>query len=201
MLIGVDKDNVLSDFNRSFLEYYNNKHKTSYKLDDVHTSEPWDFFQISKRTVLKEYILFELKTNFFMDIPPVDGSVESVQKLRDKGYDLAVVSTTPKIFSGRTKSWIKRWFGDNFREIHLISSLPTLRGFFGNYSRHDWKYKKYLELGADFIIEDSFDTANKCSVRGIKKFLLDYPWNRNQVGDESPNLLRVGCWKEIVDRL
>lgn len=197
MLIGIDKDDVLFATKEHFLQYYNRKHRTAYVLEDILIDDPCAFLGISRRKMLFEYLDFKRSTNQFIDIAPVEGAVDAISQIRNKGHDLIVVSSTPKLLEGRTHDSINHYFDDAFQNIHCLDSLTFIFGMLGLVKRDEWKYQKYKELNVEVVIEDSLEISERCSSCGIRTFLLDYPWNRRYV----EGIERVSCWDEIIEKL
>lgn len=193
MLIGIDRDDTLSRFKEYFLNFYNKKYKTKYNLNDVFTDDPREFFNLSSLGVLREYLHFYFSTKRLVDIPPVEGSVEGINKIKKKGHELVIVSATPKLFEpfgGGVKRWANRYFGNAFSNIYLMPMF-TLD------SKNERKYEILQKLGIEVIIEDSLKTASICADRGMRALLLNYPWNKG----EAKSVERVYSWKEISERL
>lgn len=192
MLIGIDRDDTLSRFKECFLNFYNKKHKTQYKLKDVWTDNPKEFFKISSLSALKEYIYFYLLTKKLFNVPPVEGAVEGINKIK-RDHELVIASATPKLFEpfgGGVRRWANRYFSNAFFNIYL-TPMFTLD------SKNKRKYEILKKLGIEVIIEDSFKTASICADNGIRAILLDYPWNKG----EAKGIERAYSWKEISEKL
>lgn len=193
MLIGIDRDDTLSRFKEYFLKFYNKKYKTKYNLNDVFTDDPREFFNLSSLGVLREYLHFYFSTKRLKEIPPVEGAVEGIRDLKNKGYDLAIVTATPRLFDPFGKSvreWAKNYFGETFSNFYLMP-IFTLD------SKNERKYKALERLEIDIIIEDSLKTASICAERGMRAILLNYPWNKGDV----KGVERVDSWREIAEIL
>ncbi|MCX8513761.1 MAG: hypothetical protein ORN26_01890 [Candidatus Pacebacteria bacterium] len=91
--IGVDIDDVLFSFNQSFLDFYNEKHNTNYKMEDQHTYNYRIFLNsIDKET---EITLFEeFYTSKYHDITlAIEDSIEYISHLKD--FELISITARP----------------------------------------------------------------------------------------------------------
>lgn len=194
MKIVCDLDDVIRESKKPFLEYYNNKYGKDYQFDDIWTDDPCDFLKITKKQMFKEYLGFRKYTNGFMNLSLVEGVVDALKKLKEDRHTLGLISSMPNFLQGNTRNYIKRNFGDSFSDIYFMHILNFFKGFFGNYTRQEWKLNKLSDLEADVLIEDSADIAKGASEKGMKVFLFNYPWNIGRLD----GVHRVNSWREIV---
>ncbi|HLD15215.1 MAG TPA: hypothetical protein VJB94_01410 [Candidatus Nanoarchaeia archaeon] len=93
---------------------------------------------------------------------------------------------------GYTEQWIDRHFYGIFSDVILLDNYSK------HHSNHTSKFDICRIYGADTIIEDSLETAEDCSSKGMKTLLLDYPWNQNS---RDARIIRVKNWDEILKQI
>jgi uncharacterized HAD superfamily protein len=173
MIIGIDVDDVLVEYVKSFLIFYNEKNKTnlSYKK----------FIDINN-SVDKDNSFF--CSSYFRDMKICFGAREVIKKLA-RDNELFIVTSRQIEWKEFTDNFIRKNFPDCFKEIFYASDI------------HGGEKKKseiYAEM--DIIIEDNKGHALDCARMGKKVFLIDKPWNQ---GIEHPNIIKVSQWKEILN--
>ena len=187
MLIGVDKDDVVFEFKRPFLEYYNRRYETSLKFEDITLDDPAAFFGISRYRVLREYLSFRKETRNFLDLKPTEGAVDALALLAEQGHCFVLVTAMPRMLEGETPALLHRYFNGLFERTCCI---PFHKLWF---SGRNYKHPLYEAAHVDVVIEDSLRVAQQCVAAGLRTFLLNYPWNQFEVR----GVERVASWSEI----
>ena len=184
MNIGIDLDNVLADFQTTYLAFHNKYYGTTLTPKDITTFEYPPFMQITPEESEKRvYEFFE--SDEFDDIKPWKGSKDAIGKLSKK-YSLYIVTSRPD----STNGWVDRYFPDQMDDI-LHSNQFLLD--------HDGKVTKATickEKEISVMIEDAENYAEEVSAVGIKALLLDQPYNQDF--KEKKNITKVYSWEEIV---
>ncbi len=186
--IAIDVDEVLFPFLDEFIQYHNNKYGTSLTRDQV------DNYEFSKAlkldipaTVQRIYNFHEHLGN--KTVEPFEASKEAIAKLSKK-YDLSIVTARHPKFEDMTTEWLKRHYGDIFKNINHIGFAPIME-------KARTKAEVCLEIKAIALIDDSVDHILGCSAVGIDGILFgDYPWN--QYNSLPPNVTRCINWGEVL---
>ena len=184
MLIGIDLDEVLSCFIRSFLIYYNEKYGTKFKEEDFKSYDFEDTLGGTLESIIRELNEFYDSPEFDSIIPVFD-SVKGVDYL-SQNHGLYVVTSRVFELKARTSDWLDKHYGNKFREIILTGDSVHI----GRYS----KPEICRDLGIEIFIEDNLKYAKSFADSDIEVLLLDKPWNRN--GDVG---VRVYDWNKIVE--
>ena len=169
LTIGIDYDDVLTDFTDSFLIYHNRVYGTSIKPEDNHTFEISGLLNCSSDEVSRRIIEY-YHTPEHLNLPPMPGSQEALSKLYLK-HNLIVITSRPDFVSDLTNEWIKRNFPNIFRQIYY-SNHPHF-GIMHKKSKVDICH----ELGVKILVEDALVYAIDAATGGISVLLLDKPWN------------------------
>ena len=184
MLIGIDLDEVLSCFVRSFLIHYNQKHGTDFREEDFRSYDFEDTIGGNlESTILERNDFFGSPE--FDSITPVAGSIESVDSL-SQSHGLYVVTSRVSELKDRTLDWLDRYYRNKFRDVILTGDAV-----------HAGKCTKpeiCMNLGVELFVEDNLKYAKSFIDSGMEVLLLDRPWNRS--GDVG---VRVYNWGEIVE--
>jgi uncharacterized HAD superfamily protein len=189
--IGIDLDGSLAAYQESIVRLLNKHYKKSCNLKNIKRDDCYDILGnniISRALKLKK---FYSDSNALMKIKPVNGAAEVIKKFQKKGFELFIVTSRFRGFKRNTDKWLDQKFGKKtFKRVVYSNILAS-------YSR-SFKAAKYAKWAPDYVIEDSAYVAKKCSKRGIKVFLLDYPWNKKI---KMKNIIRVKNWNEIPKKL
>jgi len=186
LTIGVDFDDVLFEFNKGFLAYFNKLHGTSFTRDQVNDYQLHLLIGGTKETV------HDLIDTFYLSLDhdtvlPVLGAVEHIQALMH--HELVVISARPEHTRTATEKFITTYFEGVFKSVHLTG---LYRGTSANTKS---KEEVARECGVDIFIEDSLSHARKITAAGIPVVLIDTPWNQEMTPEGAT---RVFSWEEVV---
>ncbi len=189
--IAVDIDGVLANLTEPFLEYYNQREGTNFRLENVHTTNFKELFGINgeeEKKLLDDFF----KSDFFSNIQPIMGAQEAISHLSKRNH-LVIVTARKEYIQDKTNEWIERFFPDVFSEIHFARNINS-----GDESKLS-KFDICMEKGYEIIIEDDLVYANPCAEKGIKSILLNHPWNQEE--NLHPEITRVNNWQEVLEHL
>jgi uncharacterized HAD superfamily protein len=130
-------------------------------------------------------------TEFFKGITPMTGSLLTTFSLKQKGYNLFLVTGRKYSLTQETNLWIEKYFPGIFSGIHFTNT----------YSGSGIKLKKSQvckELNAKIIIEDDLMHITDCVSNDIQVMVYNHPWNQR---DLPKNITRVSSWNEILERI
>ena len=187
MLVGIDLDEVLSDFVRTYLVYYNSLNGTNFRREQTHTYKFWEVLGGNRDEAIKSVYDF-YKTQLFADLPTMTGSQEGINNLARKN-DLVVITSRPVDIREATLDWLERNFPKRFREVYLTNQWAKV-------SRGRSKATICREVGIDVIVEDSLEYAQECSKEIKKVVLFDCPWNQSEGLPQ--NICRVKSWNGVL---
>jgi uncharacterized protein len=190
MKIGIDIDEVVVEFNKGFLEFYNKKSDKNFQFEEIID------FGFNKALDLDGNIIRELVKEFNSSedldrLELVDGSKEILFLLSKKHDIIFITSRHPSIKE---------------RTIHFLNNHFSNFNFNVVFSNGLWKETNSLSK-ADFclkdevflIIEDNPDFALDCANKGVKVLLLEKPWNKEY--EEHQNIIKVKDWNEILENI
>ncbi len=188
MNIGIDLDDVLADFHKGWLRYYNDKYGTNLTISDCKSYRLSDVHKVADDIVIKR-IKYFYRTNIFKDLDPIKGSLKTVNYMK-ANHKLYVITSRPSWTSGTTRTWIKKYFQNAFTDVILTNQ-------FGNKDKKTQVDKSEVcrRYKINIIIEDSPTFSYDIAKTGGKVLLLDSPWN--QTMSSHKNIERVFSWGEI----
>jgi uncharacterized HAD superfamily protein len=192
MKIGIDIDEVISEFVRPYLEFHNNKFNTNYFFEDIQNHLFWEDLGFSNDELQKHFDEFNDKFLTLENMPFLEGAKESIDFL-SKNNNLFIISSRPKKTWERTHSFFEKNFPENNFKIIFSNEIHNLNESFKS------KGDICNSLDINFLIEDSPEIAREAAEKGIKVFLLEKPWNKNY--EKHENIIKVKNWKEILQRL
>jgi len=189
--VGVDLDDVLLDMSPALCAYHNVRHGTDLVRDDITEYDLWNIWNCSKEEVYERVETF-YDSPEHRDALPVSGAYEALRTLTGK-YEFSIVTAKPKRLRDMTQAWIDRYFPGIFESIH----------FTGNYhldpAIKPGKRAICEELGIGIFIDDALSNIHDLAPIMDRVFLLDSPWNREDVSH--PSVTRVFSGDDIRERL
>lgn len=185
--IGIDLDEVVVEYIKYFLRFYNEKKKTNFFLQDIKFFDLEKSLDISREELaqiaeeLNETDIIE-KQNF------IEGAIPSINFL-EKNFEIFFITDRPLSVKERTLNFLK----ENFPHLNF-------KVFFSRDHQGGRVFKATIceENNIPFIIEDRDKNALKCVEKGITVLLFDKPWNQNV---EHKNIIRVKSWKEVLEKI
>jgi len=184
MKIGIDIDNVISNFNDTLLEEYLkhdkelrnsgiiNENEYIRKMFDWSVEEETSFYTNNIERIAKE-------------LNVIDGAKEYIDKIKSEGNLIYIITGRNNgEYSdpiNMTKDWLKKF------DIYYDELIFT--NAYDKKSKADICVKNKI----DIMIDDSIGMCINCINRGIKTFLMDTKYNRKV------DISRVHNWKEIYE--
>ncbi|MCX6749486.1 MAG: hypothetical protein NTW17_01935 [Candidatus Pacearchaeota archaeon] len=190
MKIAIDIDGVLADLMPSLNDFYNQKYRANFKIEDYKHHDLDKTWECSKEDAAKIIEEFYYSPDF-LRVTPIEHSQEGILNLSKK-HILFLITSRPLDISAQTEKFIQDFFEGQIEKIIYTGqyNLPA--------KDIDKKSICILEK-ADVLVEDCFETAIDCANYGIKVFLLGKPWIKYP--EESDNLIIVQNWQEILQKL
>ena len=184
MKIGIDIDNVISNFNDTLL--------TEYLL---HDKELRNSGIINKNADYIRKGMFDWnedeENNFYTNnieriakkLGVIEGAKEYIDKLHDDGHIICIITGRDNGEYTEPYNMTKKWLEDN--NIYYDNLILT-----NAYDKHA-KTKQCLEHNIDIMIDDSVRICSDCIENEITTILMDTPYNKYS------NIQRVKSWKEF----
>lgn len=186
MRIGVDIDNVLSNFNEELLKEFL-KHDKGLRNSGIINKEAYitrGMFDWSKKEFNDFY--YNNIERIANNLNVINGAKEYLKKLRDKGHEIYIISGRDNgEYSDpykMTKEWLEK-YNIEYDKLILTDSKNSQE-----------KGKVCKENNVSIMIDDSDRIAIETDNMGITTLLMDTPYNK-----QVSNLTRVHNWKEIYD--
>lgn len=185
MNIGVDIDNVLSNFNETLLNDYI-KHDKSLRNSgiinkDVYIRKMFDWSEEEEKQYYKENI--ERLVNL---LKPIKDCSKYIKKLKNNGNYIYIISgrNNGEYFNpyNMTIKWLKKY---NIEYDELILT---------NAYNHQEKADICVEKNIDIMIDDSVNVCFKCFEKGIKSLLFNTEYNKKET-----RFTIVNNWKDIFN--
>ena len=186
MRIGIDIDNVISNFNEVLLNEYllhdkelNNNGIVNKNADYIRKGM-FDWSSEEEESFYKNNIERIAKS-----LTVIDGAKEYIDKLKADGYFIYIITgrdngeyTDPY---NMTKEWLNNY------NIYYDKLILT-----NAHNKHQ-KAIKCLENSIDIMIDDSVSICKVCIESGITTILMDTPYNKYS------NIKRVYDWQEFYE--
>ena len=187
MRIGVDIDNVLSNFNEILLNKYIEHDKSingkGIVNQDVYIRDMFNWDKEYEKNFYKENIEY-----FASLFEPIEECYKYVKLLKEEGNTIYIISGRDNgEYSNPYKmtiDWLKK-YDIVYDELFLVDA----------YNSHS-KTEICIEYNIDVMIDDSKRMCKDIKDNGIRALLMDTPYNR-----DTNEFERVNSWKEIYNKL
>ena len=186
MNIGIDIDNVLSNFNeellKEFMEHDKELRNSGIVNKDAYITR--GMFDWSK----DEFDDFYYKNieRIAKNLKVIDGAPEYIKKLREKGYKIYIISGRDNgEYSNpykMTTDWLEK-YDIQYDKLILTNTFDSSE-----------KAKVCLENNISIMVDDSSRIQLEVDKTRVTALLMDTPYNR-----QTDSLKRVHNWKEIYD--
>jgi hypothetical protein len=108
------------------------------------------------------------------DLPPLEGTVEALRRLRDAGHDIVFVTARGSFGSNgeQIAQWTREWLDEH------VTPILGLGGFDLHFSRDK------TAVPTDYFIDDNADNVRALCAVGTEAVLRTRPWNADVSLDE-----------------
>jgi len=191
MKIGIDIDEVVTEYLKSFLEFAKVKLGRTAKLEDFKDyifTEPLGLSLDEACKLVKEHTSL---SNTLVNLGLVNGAKEAISLLA-KNNDIFFITSRHPNDKIQTIEFFELHFPGNKFEIHFSSEAWKDTG-------NKTKLDICKELEIEVLLEDNKKYALNCASNGVKVILFDKPWNNNLKEDK--NIFRVQTWGDALKKI
>ena len=171
--ISFDLDDVLSKFTTSWLDKYNEYYADCLRVEDL---KGWEIQRFVKENCGDKIFDILLEPNFFCNVPPKEGAIETMSFLV-KHYDIYVVTA----YSPQTCLDKYNWLVKHFPMINpknLIFCNP-----------------KHV-INTDYLVDDRPLNIDSFKQTGV---IFDMPYNEDYNNtNENKKVYRVNDWNDVA---
>lgn len=187
MNIGIDIDNVISNFDEELLKEYIEHDKKLRNSGIINQNAKYirnDMFDWSKEedeTFYKENI-----ERIAKNLKVIEGAKEYIDKLKEEGHNIYIITGRDNGDYLDPYNMTKEWLQENniyYDKLIFTDARDKMQ-----------KSKKCIENNIEIMIDDSINICKNCVESGITTLIMDKLYNR-----EEKNLTRVKDWKEIYE--
>ena len=186
MKIGIDIDNVISNFNEELLKEYLMNDKELRNTGIINENAKYirngmfDWTDDEEKTFYKENI-----ERIAKNLKVIKGAKEYIEKLHEDEHLIYIITGRDNGEYSEPYKMTKEWLDKNY--IYYDNLILT-----DAYDKHA-KTKKCLEHNIDIMIDDSVGICSDCIENGITTILMDTPYNKYS------NIQRVKNWREFYE--
>jgi len=186
-VIGLDLDSVLCNTEYAldkylreelgvFLDWENEVDQ--YNIEELPRILPEQKIQIVE--VIHSGALFE-------SLYPHNYSEHATKKLKNEGFDIAIVTSRPESLRSMTVDWLDR-YDIMYDMLYMVHSTA--------------KHEIIWDLNIKAFVEDRFDIlemiVDRCGVLSYGLYVVNHPWNKN---DRHEQVIRVDDVSQAVDKI
>ena len=187
MNIGIDIDNVISNFNEVLLSEYLIHDKELREKGIINKNAEYirkgmfDWSEIEEENFYKENI-----ERIARKLDLIEGAKEYINKLHEDGNTIYIITGRDNGEYLEPYTMTKKWLDSH--NIYYDNLILT-----NAYNKHE-KSEKCIENNIDVIIDDSVSICRDCINNGITTLLMDTPYNKYE-----KSIPKVYNWKEIFE--
>ena len=188
MRLGIDIDNVISNFNEELLKEYIKHDKELRNTGIINKNADYirrgmfDWSEDEERSFYRDNIERIVK-----DLKVKEGAKEYIDKLKSDGHIIYIITGRDNGEYTDPYNMTKKWLDNN--SIYYDKLILT------NAYKNDkhGKTEKCLENNIDIMIDDSVHICQDCIDNNITTLLMDTPYNKKV------DIPRVHNWKELYE--
>ena len=184
MKIGIDIDNVISNFNERLLEEYINHDKQLRNTGIINSKAScirkgmFDWSEKEEQEFYRNNI-----ERIAENLDVINDAKKYIKKLKEDGNYIYIITGRDNGEYSDPYNMTKKWLENN--NIYYDELILT-----NAYDKHA-KAEKCIKYNVDIMVDDSVRICTDCVESGITTFLMDTPYNKES------NIQRVYNWKEI----
>ena len=186
MRIGIDIDNVISNFNEELLNEYINHDKNLRNSGVINKKAEYirrgmfDWSETEEQEFYKSNI-----ERIAKNLKVKHGAKKYIDKLKEEGHYICIITGRDNGEYSDPYNMTKEWLDNNSIKYDKLILTDA-------YTKKE-KAIKCLENNIDIMIDDSVGNCKSCIQNNIKTFLMDTPYNR------FIDIPRVNSWKEFYE--
>lgn len=191
LVLAVDFDDVVNNFNRAFLLYNQFTHGATVRYEDLHSYEYCVSYGISEAEAHERIWHFCHKLHD--QVKPIMSVVGALRLLKE-WYDIHMVTSRCESIADITHKWIERRTPNVFTDTHFTNGFTTKHP-----ERRRSKVEVCRQIGAVAHVDDSLSHVGDIAAQlGIPVFMPSRPWNKH----ETPaGVTRVRSFDEALEHL
>ena len=189
MKIGIDIDNVISNFNEELLKAYIEHDKELRNTGIINKNATYIRNNMFDWSEQEENEFYKLNIErIAINLKAIEGASKYIKKLKEDGHTIYIITgrdngeySDPYTM---TENWLKK-YDIVYDKLFLVDA----------YNSHS-KTEICLENNVDIMIDDSKKMCKDIKEHGIKTILMDTLYNR-----DTNEFERVHSWEEIYNKL
>lgn len=187
MRIGLDIDNVITNFDEVVLAEFLNEDKNKRNTGVVNPNADWiarGMFDWSQDEIYEFFN--ENMEEISMKLQPLVGAKYHMDKLLSDGYELYLISNRPNRHYKNPYEVTVNWLKEN--DINYTKLII---------SESSDKTKECLDYKIDVMVDDIVDNCNQLIDSGVTCFLMETKYNTKNPN----NLTIVRGWADLYDKI
>lgn len=186
MRLGIDIDNVISNFDSELLKEYIKYDKSLRNTGIVNKQAKYIRNGMFDWTDDEDKLFYKNNIErIAKKLSVIDGAKEYIDKLHNDGHLIFIITGRDNGEYTDPYNMTREWLDKNniYYDKLILTDAYNKKG----------KVIKCLENNIDIMIDDSVGNCKSCIQNNIKTFLMDTPYNR------FADIPRVNSWKEFYE--
>lgn len=186
-VIGLDLDSVLCNTEFALDKYL--REELGVFLDWENEVDQYKIERLPKITPDQKEKLEELihGGDLFRDLYPYNYAEHATKKLKNEGFDVAIVTSRSKKLRGITTDWLDK-YDIAYDMLYMVHSTV--------------KHEIIWDLKIKAFVEDRFDIlemiVGRCGILDYGLYVVNHPWNKRHYHEQ---IIRVDDIAQAVDNI
>ena len=191
MRIGLDYDDLIVDYARALLKYYNDRYpKRRKQLKHLEAYNLQTILDFSTREQYLSFLSDFERSRERKKIKAIKGANQGVLDLHSKSHELFLITDSGIELYDRINERLRLRFPNCFSKIFFT------RLYLESYTPKDEICERE---NIELMCDDNPEVIYKCATRNIKGLIFSRPWNINFDPISQDLTQRVDSWEEIVN--
>lgn len=186
-VIGLDLDSVLANTEYALDKYL--REELGVFLDWENEVDRYEIEELPRITKDQKEKIQEIIFSgaLFKDIHPCNYAEYATKKLKNEGFDIAIITSRSETLRNATTDWLDK-YDIKYDMLHLVHSFE--------------KYEVIRALDVKAFVEDRFDVLeiiiDRYKALDYGLYVINYPWNSQNHHDQ---IIRVSDVARAVDKI
>ncbi len=185
LVIAIDLDDVIFDFNGTFAIWHNSSYDTNVTYENITNFDLTKIYNVDSNTIFNRLDIF--RTQHWEEMSLVSGTLNALYCLKDFS-SLHVITARCESLRLVTESMLDTHMSNVFTELHLTNGVTSI-----NQDKERRKIDICREIGAIILIDDNPNHVTDFIDGDTKLLVPDRPWNQNELPQ---GVVRCGSWEK-----
>lgn len=184
-----DIDDTLVDTVPAILQHYKNEYGVAVPLDKFYSRDPMVWGVAEHAEAIRRVNVF-LTSDEFLHVPPIPEALPVLRDLKNRGYELSMMTGRGDFLQEKTNQWREQYFGDIFDADIVYTNYFDVSGLAR--TKGEVCHEKDIKV----LTDDHADHLASLGAYGIRGILYG-EHAHNQLHEEDELIVRASTWQDV----